>query len=121
MKTLHRNKRKLYLCIMRVDGRIKKYSEPILLYENWRKNGAVATFGSSGMDSYDYIIVKTSIAHAGYYHLGDRAYILNKPPEVYDELCKTADYEVCLDPKPSINECEIVFKRISGKSNVSNF
>lgn len=106
---------------MHVDGKLKKYSEPIELYENWRLNGPVATFGSSGMDSYNYIIVKTSKAHAGYYHLGDRAYILVEPPKVYDEMCKTADYEVCLDPKTSINECEIVFKRISGRSSVSNF
>lgn len=106
---------------MRRDGKLKKYSEPITLRENWRHNGAVATFGSSGMDSYDYIIVKTSIDHAEYYHLGDRAYILVEPPEEHDEMCKTADYEVCLDPKPTLNECEVVFKRISGRSNVSQF
>lgn len=121
MKTLHRNKRKIYVCEAYADGHIRKFKEPVELKENWSITNNPITFVNIGLDSYEYVRIRTSVNHAKYYHLGDRAYIQVKPPEEHDVLCKTADFEVCKDPVPSINECEILLKRLSGRNNDSIF
>lgn len=115
MRPLLRNKRKLTLCQMYQDGRLKKFKEPIELYENYQVTNNDADLVSMGMESYSYIRIKTDLSHLHYYHLGDRVYI-NKPvPEEYDVLCEDADYEVYKVPVPTLNECEIVLKELSGE------
>lgn len=115
MIPLRRNKRVLYVCQMYQDGKLKKYKEPIKLKENWQITNSQADILNLGMDSYQFIRIKTSINHIGYYHLGDRVYIDIEPPIEHDPLCKTANYEVYKDPAKSLNECEIMLKRLSGK------
>lgn len=115
MISLLRNKRKLYVCNVKLENDIKLYDEPIELFENYQvtnTSGALQTFG---LDAYNYIRIKTNISHKDYYHQGDRVYINVKPPEKHDKLCKTADYEVLEEPQPSLNEVEIILKRRSGK------
>ncbi len=121
MKTLHRNKRKIYICEAYPDAHIRKFHEPTMLKENWSITNTFTTFVNIGLDSYEYVRIKTSVDHAKYYHLGDRAYIQVEPPEEHDEMCKTTDFEVCKDPVVSLNECEILLKRLSGRNNGSIF
>lgn len=121
MKTLHRNKRKLYLCQIYQDGNLKKFREPIKLKENWQTTNTDADFKNLGLDSYEYVRIRTNVNHSKYYHLGDRLYITNEPPEEHDVMCKTADYEVIKDPVVMLNECEILLKRMSGKSGKNIF
>ena len=90
MKTLHRNKRPIYLCEAYDDGHIKKYKEPILLKENWTITKSWVDMNNIGLDSYEYVRIKTSVDHAKYYHLGDRAYIQVQPPTEHDVICKSA-------------------------------
>lgn len=119
MKTLHRNKRKIYLCQIFEEKGLKKFKEPIVLKENWQVTNSEADFKNLGLDSYDYVRIRTSVSHADYYHLGDRVYIKVEPPVNHDVMCKTADYEVYKDPVVMLNECEVLLKRMSGK-NVKN-
>lgn len=123
MKTLHRNKRKIYLCqVYNEDGsNLKKFKEPIMLKENWQVTNSEADYKNLGLDSYDYVRIRTDVSHADYYHLGDRAYIKVQPPEEHDVMCKKADYEVYKDPVVMLNECEVLFKRMSGKNGNSIF
>lgn len=118
MITLNRNKRKIYVCnkVQNLESKdIKKYSEPITLYENYAVTNTEADLESFGMDAYMYLRIHTDISHELYYHLGDRVYVDIVPPEVHDELCKTADYEVYKDPVKSLNSITILLKRRSGR------
>lgn len=121
MRTLHRNKRKLYLCEVYEDNGLKKYKEPIELKENWQITSTDVEFKNLGFDSYDYIRIKTNASHSTYYHLGDRLYINVNIPEEHDVLCKNADYEVYKDPVVTLNECEVLLKRLSGRNAKSIF
>lgn len=115
MRTLHRNKRPLYLCQKYKSGDLVLYKEPIKLYENYQVTSSEADLISMGIESYIYIRIKTDLDHRKYYHLGDRVYINVEPPETHDALCKTADYEVCVTPIPTLNECEVLLKKLSGR------
>lgn len=117
MKTLHRNKRKLYLCQLYNDDNRKKYKEPIELLENWQVTNTDAEFMNLGLEAYDYVRIRTSVDHGKYYHLGDRCYINVALPEKHDTLCKTADYEVYKDPIITLNECTVLLKKLSGRNS----
>ena len=115
MVTLNRNKRKIYVCKKVPEDNIKKYEEPVMLYENYAVTNTEADLESFGMDAYMYLRIHTNITHKDYYHLGDRVYVNVTPPEEHDELCKTADYEVYKDPVVSLNSVTVVLKRRIGK------
>lgn len=115
MINLLRNKRKLYVCNVRLENDIKLYDEPIELFENYQVTNTSGSLQAFGLDAYEYIRIKTNISHEKYYHIGDRVYINVKPPETHDKLCKDADYEVSQEPIPSLNEVEVMLKRRSGK------
>lgn len=118
MRNLDRNKRKLYVCEVYQGGdrnKQKLYHEPIELYENWQEMSTSAEFMNIGLETFDYARIKTSKNHAQYYHLGDRLYIKVTPPEIHDEFCKTADYEVYQNPIVTLNECSVVLRKLSGR------
>lgn len=115
MITLLRNKRKIYVCNTYLDNKIKKYNEPIKLYENCQTTSGLVDAQRFGLDSYQYMRIKTSLDNAKYYHLGDAVYVNVEPPEEHDILCKTADYEVSEDPLITINHTEILLRRRSGR------
>lgn len=116
MRTLHRNKRTLYICELWADGTIKKYKEPVKLKENWQVYNTDAEFMNVGLEAYDYVRIRTNKKNADYYHLGDKVYLYNTPPAEHDIFCKTADYEVCKDPITTLNECQIILKKLSGRN-----
>lgn len=116
MKTLHRNKRKLYLCTLYEENGIKKYREPIELYENWQVTNTDAEFMNLGLELFNFARIRTSIEHKDYYHTGDRVYLFTTPPTQHDFKCKTADYQVYKDPIITLNECNIWLQKISGRN-----
>lgn len=120
MKTLHRNKRPMYLCQVYQSGTMKKYKEPIRLLENWQVTNTDSLFMNLGLESYDYIKIKTSVNHAKYYHLGDKAYIFVNPPTTYDDIAKDADYIVYRDPIVTFSECQVLLKKLSGRNGDKN-
>lgn len=115
MHTLLRNKRKLYVCTKTETNGIKKYSEPIELYENYRITNSTSDLTTFGLEAYQMMRIRTDKEHAQYYHIGDRVYINVTPPVVYDDMCKDADYEVYKDPVLTLNQLEVILKRRSGK------
>lgn len=120
MRTLHRNKRKLYLCeSYELDNR-RFFKEPVKLFENWQYISTDASFEKLGWEAYDYIRIKTNLNHANYYHMGDRLYIGIEPPEEHDKLCTTANFEVYKDPIVTLNEVEVVCKKLSGRNGEKN-
>lgn len=115
MISLVRNRRKIYVCNTYFVNNLKKYSEPIKLYENYQVTSGTADMERFGLDAYQYIRIKTDATHAKYYHLGDAVYVNVTPPETHDVLCKTADYEVSEDPITTLNYTEILLRRRSGR------
>lgn len=122
MKTLHRNKRKLYLCKAYLDettGR-RKFEAPIEIYENWQVTNTDAEFLNIGLELFNYARIRTSIEHADYYHVGDKLYLFTTPPSTPDEYCTTADYQVYKDPIITLNECTVWLQKLSGKNGRDN-
>ena len=115
MITLNRNKRKIYVCNRVKDENLKTYEEPIELYEDYAVTNTEADLEAFGMDAYMYLRIHTNASHKKYYHLGDRVFVNVTPPEIHDDLCKTADYEVYKDPVLSLNSLTVLLKRRSGK------
>lgn len=120
MRTLHRNKRRLYICELYEQDGLHRFKEPVELFENWQYIQTDASFEKLGWEAYDYIRIKSSLNHAKYYHMGDRLYIGIEPPDVHDMMCKTANFEVYKDPIATINEVEIVCKKLSGRNGTKN-
>ena len=118
MITLRRNRRKIYVCNTYFDPElknIKKYSEPIELYENCQTTSGLADIERFGLESYQYMRIKTTNEHGVNYHYGDAVYVNVTPPQTHDPYCKTADYEVSEDPIVTLNFTEVLLKRRSGR------
>ena len=114
MRNLRRNKRKLYLCQKYQDGMLDKYKEPIPLLENYVPTNSEGDLISMGMEYPMYLRIKTDISEKDLFHAKDRLYVYVDKPDVHDELCKTADYEVESEPMIFINEIEVVLHKLSG-------
>jgi len=130
MRTQKRNKRTIYLCHKVVNGKLVTWEEPIKIKENYNSVTVDADLITMGMNFPNRIRIKTGnktcingewVKTSSLYHVGDRVYIFNEPPEIHDELCKTADYEVEIEPKlgESLNQQDIVLRALSGKENKS--
>ena len=130
MRTQRRNKRTIYLCHRKVTGNIITYEAPIKLKENYNSVTVDADLITMGKDFPNRLRIKTGLktylsdTHEWVktnelYHAGDRVYVFNAPPETHDELCKTADYEVEIEPKlgTTINQQDLVLQSLSGKKN----
>ena len=132
MRCLKRNKRTIYLCTEYQDGEIAKYHEPQKIKINYQATNSDGDLVALGLDFPKYIRIKADLKYANVFHPKDRVYINTVPTpitttvvvddeeqeiEVYDELCKDADYEVDSDPIVSLNIVEITLKRLSGKTD----
>lgn len=116
MRCLLRNKRKLYLCTRFQDGRIEKFNEPIPININYQATNSDGDLIMLGLDFPMYMRIKCDLAYANMFHSKDRIYIKNEPDEeLFDGLCKDADYEVTSDPIVSLNSVEITLKKLSGR------
>ena len=110
-----RNKRKLYLCKEYQDGDISKFREPVEIKINYQATNSEGDLIALGMDFPIYIRIKADMSMKNVFKAGDRVYINEKPKNMFDGLCKDADYEVDSDPLVSLNTVEITLKKLSGK------
>lgn len=115
MRCLARNKRKLYLCKEYQDGDLSKFKKPVELKLNYQATNSEGDLIALGMDFPMYVRIKADMTVNGLFKAGDRVYINRKPADMFDELCKDADYEVDSDPLVSLNVVEITLKKLSGK------
>lgn len=113
MRTLLRNKRKIYLCQKNIEGNLVKFKEPIPLMENYIPTNSDGDLIGIGITYPKYLRIKTDISEKDLFHAKDRLYVYKEPPEKHDVLCKTADYEVYKKPSLFINEMEIMLYRLS--------
>lgn len=115
MITLLRNKRPIYVCNAYFVNELKKFSEPIKLYENCQTTSGLADIERFGLEAYQYMRIKTTNQNGLNYHIGDAVYVNVEPPEIHDPICKTADYEVAEDPLVTLNFTEVLLRRRSGR------
>ena len=115
MRSLMRNKRKIYICNRYQDGLIAKYKKPIPLMENYQYTNSDGDLIALGLDFPMYIRIKADIKDLPMFHANDRVYIGISPSVPFDELCKDANYEVDSDPIVSLNSIEINLKKLRGK------
>lgn len=113
MRSLRRNKKKLYLCRSYLDGDLLKFKEPEKIYMNYQPTTSDGDLISLGENYPMYLRLTTEIANKDMFHPKDKLYIYNTPPEKHDVLCKDADYEVSEEPMLFINEIQVVLHRLS--------
>lgn len=125
MRTLYRDKKTIYICHKYVDGKITKYEEPIEVKEHYEQTTNEADLIAMGMDYVKRLRIKTGtrtfvdgkwVDTASLYHQGDRIYIHVEPPTEHDVLCKTADYEVEVDPTVTPNQVSVMLLKLSGRN-----
>ena len=114
MRTLRRNKRKIYLCQKQIiNDKHIIYNEPIELLENYLPTNSDGDLIAIGMNYPRYLRIKTDIKEKDLFHAKDRVYVYKNPPSNHDVLCKGADYEVYKQPSLFINEMEVILYRLS--------
>lgn len=115
MRTLLRNRRKLYLCKSFVNEQgIKEYQAPIEMkinYEPTNSNSQLFTFGEHYSQNFQAIV---DLEIGKEFKEGDKCYILVEPPTQHDRTCSKADYIVSVLPQTSLNQVKLLFVRLSG-------
>ena len=113
MRTLMRNKRKIYLCQKYLENNRMFFGEPIELLENYVPTNSDGDLIAIGMNYPKYLRIKTDIKEKDLFHAKDRVFVYKEPPQVHEKLCKGADYEVYKQPSLFINEMEVMLYRLS--------
>lgn len=118
MNTLKRNNRPLYLCKKYVDDEtnVTKYEKPKdALYVDWQpisSDGEVYVFG---VEYSKYIRIKGNKEKCALFSNKDRVYVYKTPNlENFNEMCDDADYEVNGSPIITLNDGEVMLKKLSG-------
>jgi hypothetical protein len=114
MICLKRNKKKFYLCKKIPNS--TKFDKPILCNLNYNPTNSTGEIISFGQDYSMYLRIKCSLKEATQFKNGDKCYIYVIPPEEYDPLCKDADYIVDGSPLNTINQSEIILRKLSGNN-----
>ena len=113
MRTLERNKRYLYICKQYEDGDLLKYRQPVKVFDNYTPTNTDSDLVGIGLMYPMYLRIKTDIINKGRYSAGDRLYVYKEPPATHDEYAKDCDYIVDTEPLETINNIEIILKRLS--------
>lgn len=115
MRCLKRNKRTIFVCNHYQDGNIVKFKNPVEIKLNYQATNSEGDLIALGMDFPMYVRIKANLEDKDIFHAEDRVYIMRKPSEPFNVLCKDADYEVDSDPIISLNSIEVTLKKLSGK------
>ena len=117
MNNLTRNKRKIYLCSKYIDEetnvtKFKKPEKPIEI--NWQPISSDSQVLGLGIEYSKYIGIKGTIKESSRFKNKDRCYVYIKPDlNNFDEMCEDADYEVDGSPIITLNDGEVMLKRLS--------
>lgn len=115
MRTLLRNKRKVYLCKSFVnENGVTEYETPKefkVNYEPTNSSSQLFTFGLHYAENLQAIV---DLEIGKEFKEGDKCYIFVEPPSQHDRLCKNADYVVSVLPQTTLNQIKLVFTRLSG-------
>ena len=113
MRTLERNKQLLYLCKRYEDDGKLLYVAPQPFYENYTPTNSESDLIGIGMTYPVYLRIKSDIINKDRYSPGDKLYVYVEPPKTHDVLGKNCDYIVIEEPSKTINQTEIILKRLS--------
>lgn len=117
MNTLLRNKRPLYLCKKYVDEEtnVTKFEKPKkLIRVDWQPISSDSESYVFGIEYSKYIRIKGNTEECIQFKNKDRVYVYNNPDlNNYNEMCLDADYEVSGSPIITLNQGEVLLKRLS--------
>lgn len=117
MNTLLRNKRPLYLCKKYVDEEtnVTKFEKPKkLIRVDWQPISSDSESYVFGIEYSKYIRIKGNTEECIQFKNKDRVYVYNIPDlNNYNEMCLDADYEVSGSPIITLNQGEVLLKRLS--------
>lgn len=116
MVGLKRNKKVFYLCKKYIDPEtnVTKYKKPQKVSLNYQPTNSDAQVLALGTEYSKYLKVTGTARDISIFSNKDKCYVYVKPPKEYDEMCDDADYEVNGDPLITINEGELMLKKLSG-------
>lgn len=118
MNTLLRNNRPLYLCERYLDKQtnVTKFKKPENpLWINWQPISSDSETFIFGVEYSKYIRIKGNKRECEKFHNKDRVYVYKEPDlENFDGMCADADYEVDGSPLITLNDGEVMLKRLSG-------
>ena len=117
MNSLKRNKRPLYLCKKNIDTEtnVTKFKEPKKIKINWQPIDTSSEVLMLGYEYSQYIRIKATARECSKFSNKDRCYIYKEPNfEKFDVMCNDADYEVDGNPIITLNEGEVMLKKLSG-------
>lgn len=120
MNSLMRNKRPLYLCKKYIDEEVEvvKYKKPKEVIINWQPISSDGQVLVVGIEYSEYIRVKGTAEEVSIFNNKDRVYIFNKPDlETFNGMCNDAEYEVSNNPVITLNDGEVMLKRLSGNDD----
>lgn len=121
MNSLMRNKRPLYLCKQYVDEEVNviKYHKPKKIVINWQPISSDGQVLIVGIEYSEYIRVKGTADEVSVFNNKDRVYIFNKPDlEDFNGMCNDAEYEVSNNPVITLNDGEVMLRRLSKDNEV---
>lgn len=116
MVGLKRNKRAFYLCKKYIDSEtnVTKYKKPQKVFLNFQPTNSDAQVLALGTEYSKYLKVTGTAKDISIFSNKDKCYVYIKPPKDFDEMCDDADYEVNGDPLITLNEGELMLKKLSG-------
>ena len=117
MNSLKRNKRLLYLCKKNIDieTNVTKFKEPEEIKINWQPIDTSSEVLMLGYEYSQYIRIKGTAKECSKFSNKDRCYIYKEPNfEKFDVMCNDSDYEVDGNPIITLNEGEVMLKKLSG-------
>lgn len=118
MNVLLRNKRPLYLCKKYIDETVGviKYKDPKKILIDWQPISSDSQVMVVGSEYSEYIRIKGTAKEVSEFNDKDRIYIYNIPKkEEFDNMCNDAEYEVKGNPIITLNDGELMLKKLSGK------
>lgn len=110
---LRRNKRRFYLCKKIFND--TKFEKPIPMFLNYQPIKSVGERLTLGEDYSMYLRIKCTSKESEAFENGDKCYIYVTPPKEYDPLCKKADYIVDKGSLGTINQGEVILRKLSGQ------
>lgn len=116
MNSLLRNERPLYLCTRYLDENtgVTKFKKPIPIRINWQPINTDSQVIGLGVEYSKYIRIKATGCKISDFKNKDRVYVYVQPKiENFDDMCEDADYEVSGDNIITLNDGEVLLKRLS--------
>lgn len=115
MNSLMRNKRPLYLCKKYIDETVNviKYQNPKEIKIDWQPISSDGQTLVVGIEYSEYIRIKGTADEVSVFNNKDRVYITKPNMQTFNQMCNDAEYEVSNNPVITLNDGEVMLRRLS--------